>query len=91
MIISKLRRLRFEKEERDGTKLTYERLTAETGLSSNTLAALLKTDPIKRLDGDTVSALCRYFACGVGELLEYVPDAEEGKTEGKAGEGKAGA
>lgn len=79
MIKSNLRRLRFEKEERDGTKLTYEKLTEETGLSSNTLAALLKTDPIKRLDGDTVSTICRYFGCKVGDLLEYVPDAEATK------------
>ena len=74
MIRSKLRRLRFEKEERDGIKLTYEKLTEETGLSSNTLAALLKTDPIKRLDGDTLSAICAYFGVGVGEVLEYVSD-----------------
>ena len=79
MIKSNLRRLRFEKEERDGVKLTYEKLTEETGLSSNTLAALLKTEPIKRLDGDTLGALCRYFGVGVGDVLEYVPDAEAAK------------
>ena len=80
MIRSKLRRLRFEKEERDGVKLTYEKLTEETGLSSNTLAALLKPDPIKRLDGDTLSALCAYFGVGVGEVIEYVPETAEGKA-----------
>lgn len=74
MIRSKVRRLRFEKEERDGVKLTYEKLTEETGLSSNTLAALLKSEPIKRLDGDTLSALCAYFGVGVGEVIEYVPE-----------------
>ncbi len=74
MIRSKLRRLRFEKEEADGVKLTYEKLTQETGLSSNTLAILLRPDPIKRLDGDTLSKICRYFGCGVSDVLEYVPD-----------------
>jgi hypothetical protein len=53
MIQSKLRRLRFEKEERDGTKLTYEKLTADTGLASSTLARLLKTDPVDRIDGQS--------------------------------------
>ena len=84
MIRSKLRRLRFEKEERDGVKLTYEKLTEETGLSSNTLAALLKSDPIKRLDGDTLSALCVYFGVEVGEVIEFVPEevTVSGKEEG---------
>lgn len=74
MIRSKLRRLRFEKEERDGVKLTYEKLTEDTRLSSNTLATLLKSEPIKRLDGDTLSAICEYFECGVGDVLEYVKE-----------------
>ena len=80
MIRSKVRRLRFEKEERDGVKLTYEKLTEETGLSSNTLAALLKSEPIKRMDGDTLSALCAYFGVGVGEVIEYVPETAGGNA-----------
>ena len=77
MIQSKLRRLRFEKEERDGAKLTYEKLTEDTGLASSTLARLLKSDTVDRIDGQTLSVLCRYFHCGVGDILEYMPDAEE--------------
>src|SRR5262245_25759663 len=42
MILSCLRRLRFEKEEQEGRKLTYEVLQQETGLSSATLSRLLK-------------------------------------------------
>ena len=80
MIQSKLRRLRFEKEERDGMKLTYEKLTEDTGLASSTLARLLKSDTVDRIDGQTLSTLCWYFECGVGEILEYVPDAEKGKA-----------
>ena len=74
MIRSKVRRLRFEKEEREGRKLTYETLTEETGLSSSTLSRLLKNDQIDRIDGQTLTTLCQYFNCGVGDLLEYVPD-----------------
>ncbi|MBV9851037.1 MAG: helix-turn-helix transcriptional regulator [Armatimonadetes bacterium] len=76
MIRSKLRRLRFEKEEREGRRLTYEALQEETGLASNTLARLLKPEPIDRIDGQTLSVLCRYFECGVGDVLEYVPDEQ---------------
>ena len=89
MIKSNLRRLRFEKEERDGVKLTYEKLTELTGLSSNTLAALLKSDPIKRVDGETLSSLCAFFGCTVGDVLEYTPDApQDGGTAAEEG-GKA--
>ena len=76
MIYSKVRHLRFQKEERDGVKLTYETLGRATGLSPNTLARLLKREPIDRIDGQTLDALCRYFECNVGDVLEYVPDGE---------------
>ncbi len=74
MIVSRLRRLRFEKEERDGGKLTYEKLTEATGLATTTLARLMKPGPIDRIDGSTLDALCRFFGCGVGDVLEYVPE-----------------
>lgn len=74
MIRSKVRRLRFEKEEREGQKLTYEVLTQQTGLAPSTLARMLGTDPVERVDGKTLSALCRFFECDLCDLLEYVPD-----------------
>jgi putative transcriptional regulator len=74
MLLSKARRLRFEKEERDGKKLTYERMVEETGLSSTTLARMFKTEPLERVDAGTIGALCRYFECDLSDLLEYVPD-----------------
>lgn len=76
MIRSKLRRLRFDKEEQERRKLTYEVMQAETGLASNTLARFFKDDPLDRLDGQVLSTLCRYFDCEVGDVLEYVADGE---------------
>ena len=75
MIYSKVRELRFWKEEEVGAKLTYEVMQKDIGLNPNTLSRLLGREPIKRIDGDTLDALCRYFSVGVGDLLEYVPDA----------------
>jgi len=89
MIVSKVRRLRFEKEEREGRKLTYEALTKETGLAPSTLARLLKNEPIERVDGQTLETLCRYFDCSVGDLLEYVPD-DEPKSDGRREPATAG-
>lgn len=77
MILSKARRLRFEKEEQGGEKLTYERMVKETGLSSTTLARMLKPEPLDRIDANTINALCRYFACDLCDLLEYVADDQE--------------
>ncbi len=83
MIYSKVRELRFRKEEEVGSKLTYEVMQKDMGLNPNTLSRLLGREPIKRIDGDTLDALCAYFGVGVGDLLEYVPGAApaEGETE----------
>lgn len=83
MIVSRLRRLRFEKEEREGRKLTYETLQQETGLAFSTLSRLLKAGAIDRVDGKTLDVLCDYFDCGVGELLERIPDEQTGKEDRK--------
>ncbi len=80
MIRSRLRQLRFEKEERENTKLTYDVLTRDTGLAPSTLARLLKRGPIDRIDAQTLDALCRYFGVGVGEVLEFVPGEESTGT-----------
>lgn len=73
MIRSRLPQVKANKEVQDGRKITYEVLTKETGLSSATLSNLMQFEPIKRIDGSTLDALCGFFGCGVGDLLEYVP------------------
>lgn len=75
MILSNARRLRFEKEEREKRKLTYLVIQKETGLAAATISAMLKPEPLDRISAHTISVLCRYFECGVGDLLQYVPDA----------------
>lgn len=71
MIRSRLKRLRLDKEEREGRKLTYRTLAAEAGLSVNVIMRLMNGMP-DRVDTATVDGLCRYFGVGVGDLLEYV-------------------
>ena len=81
MIVSLVRQRKFEKEEREGRKLTYEVLESETGLAPTTLARLLKHgERVDRIDGKTLDVLCRYFGCNVGELLNYVPEADAPAT-----------
>lgn len=75
MIQSRLKRLRLEKEEREGRKLTYRTIAEEAGISSGVVTRLMNGVPA-RLDTATVNTLCRYFKCGVGDLLVYVPSEE---------------
>lgn len=82
MIRSRLKRLRVDKEEAEGRKLTYKVITEETGLSEGVLVRLMGT--FDRVDVGTLDTLCRYFAVGVGDVLEYVPDAPTKAQEGGA-------
>ena len=74
MIRSKLKYLRVKKEEEESRKLTYKVITEETGLSEGVLVRLINSN-FERVETPTLNTLCRYFQCGIGELLEYVPDA----------------
>ncbi len=73
MIRSRLRRLRLDKEEREGRKLPYHVISGETGLSQGVLVRLMNSR-FDRVETPTLNTLCKYFQCGVGDLLEYIPD-----------------
>ncbi|HXG02287.1 MAG TPA: helix-turn-helix transcriptional regulator [Candidatus Binatia bacterium] len=47
-----------------------------TGISRNMLAKLYY-DRARRIDLDDLAALCAYFGCGVGDLLEAAPAAPQ--------------
>lgn len=80
MVVSRMPRLKLGKEERERRKLTYRTIASEAGISSGVVTRLMNGVP-DRLDTAIVDTLCRYFGCGIGDLLEYVPD--EGAREGK--------
>lgn len=44
-----------------------------TGLARNTVAGMYN-ETTARLDLETLDAICQHYGCGIGELLEYVPD-----------------
>lgn len=52
---------------------SLNRLSRETGVSAPALARLYDGTNV-RIDYTTIEALCAYFNCGIGDLLEYVPD-----------------
>lgn len=47
-----------------------------TGLHRNTVT-LLYQESASRVDLDAIEKLCALFQCNVGDLFEYVPDAEK--------------
>ena len=59
--------------ERD--KLCISDVSRLTGLNRSTVSALQK-ETTTRLDLNAIDSLCRLFSCAVGELFEYVPDAD---------------
>lgn len=76
MIRSNLPQIKLRKERERGRKITYEMIKDGAGVSGSTIARLMSLDPVKRIDGTTLSGLCKYFNCQVGDLLEYVPETE---------------
>lgn len=52
--------------------LTWKKFAEETGLSKQTVHALI-SGKMTRLDLKTLDVLCKYFGVSVGELVEYVP------------------
>lgn len=47
-----------------------------TGLARNTVAGMYN-ETTARLDLETLDAICQHYGCGIGELLEHVPDPGE--------------
>ncbi len=80
MIRSRLNILLAKKGHQEGRKLTYRVVSEETNLSQGVLVRLNR-DNFGRLDTATLDSLCRYFGCGVGDLLVHVPNVAESEAE----------
>lgn len=73
MIRLHLKKLLDDKSFRDKEKITLNQVSEETGISRATLNRLANT-PGYNTNTDTLNALCKYFECTTGELMEYVLD-----------------
>ncbi len=56
-------------------KMKIADVARETGLHRNTIT-LLYNETANRVDLEAIDKLCRLFKCGVGDLFEYLKDAE---------------
>ncbi len=64
-----------EKEVRDGKRYTYLDIQAATGIATSTLTDWAK-GKTRYASFDTLAALCHFFECKPGDLLEYLPPSE---------------
>jgi DNA-binding Xre family transcriptional regulator len=42
---------------------------------------MCSVEPLDRFENKTLSALCQFFECEVGDILEYIPD--DGAADGR--------
>lgn len=66
-------------KERTGRRMTYELLSAETGIAVATLQSL-GSRPGYNATLATVERICRALGCTPGELLELGDDGPDGSS-----------
>ena len=76
MIRLLVKKLLDDKSFQDKEKITLNEVAKKTGISRATLNRVVNT-PGYNTNTDTINALCKYFECGPGKLMEYIPDEEE--------------
>ncbi len=69
VVNSKMKLLVAERELREHRRLSVRIITEESGASRSTVERLLN-NTIKRVPLDELGALCRYFNCNVGDILQ---------------------
>lgn len=70
-MISKLPALIGKKQLEENEVINVATIATATGVSRQTVYNWLNGE-IKRFDGETIEAFCRYFQCDVGDLLTVV-------------------
>jgi len=82
-IRNKFRLLLAEKATKEEHSISYRDVQRATGIDASTIADWAN-NAVKRYDADKLAALCEYFNCSIGDLIEYVPPKQETKPSKKA-------
>lgn len=73
MLRYKVRELLAEKSFVENRRITFKELCDVSGISRQTLTRMVNQRGY--ITGtDTLDKLCAYFNCGVGDVLEFVPN-----------------
>lgn len=73
MIKCQLIQLLSQRQSREKRKISYHDIAKATGVTPSTISRMAR-DKVTRFDATTLSALCAYFECALGELLVYEED-----------------
>lgn len=73
MIRFRLSELLTDLNFRTGQRLEWQHVSQATGIHRSTLSKMLN---IRGYNATThnIDLLCRFFGCGVGDVMQYVPD-----------------
>ncbi len=64
-----------EKSAREKRRISIAEVSRATGITPKTLQGWAART-IKRYDTQVLDALCKYFGCQPGDLLEYTPPSD---------------
>ena len=73
MIRLLVKKLLDDKSFKEKRKITLNQVSEDTGISRATLNRIVN-NPGYNTNTDAINALCKYFNCAPGELIEYVED-----------------
>lgn len=80
MIRFKLPELILEAERRAGRRISLREIAEATGMSRQALANLASRERAVVTNTAHVEAICRFFRCGVANLIEFDPPIENTET-----------
>jgi len=71
-----LRKLMADKAFEEGRRITFEEISKATGVNRTTLSKMANVRGYNTTT-DNLDRLCRYFNCGIAELVEYIEWQED--------------
>lgn len=82
MIRFKLGEMIEKKRFADGQRVSISEIATATGLNRMTLSKILNQKGYGT-GTETIDRLCSYFACRVEDLMEHIPEDEDGVADSK--------
>ena len=73
-IISKARQARLNYQAKVGRTVTLREVAEIIGITNAALSRI-EQGKTERIDFDTLSKLCNFYGVGVGDIIEFNPDA----------------
>lgn len=61
-----------EKSAKEKRRIPISEVAEKTGITWKTLQQW-SNNTVTRFDAPVIEALCKYFGCKIGDLIEYVP------------------